>query len=254
MASLMRKLLLRRRTAFEVYRMLSGRNGGKGLPRVNWTNSVLETRGQWELACEEVDRLNLIPHPDFPKNWDALAALSCILSHTNSTEAVLDAGGETNSTLLYWLTSYGYQNLLCMNLVFSHSFRRGHIEFLPGDITATGLPGESFAAVACLSVIEHGVDMARYLREMARILRPGGVLITSTDYWATPIDTQGLTAYGAPVKVFTRPEIQCAISLAQSCGLHVLSDVRLESNEKVIHWARMRLRYTFVNLAFQKEA
>ena len=61
-----------------------------------------------------------------------------------------------------------------------------------------------------LSVVEHGVDLEAYFREMSRVLRPGGLLLSSTDYWETKIETVGKEAYGGPVHIFCREEIESA--------------------------------------------
>ena len=40
-----------------------------------------------------------------------------------------------------------------------------------------------FDYVTSLSVIEHGVNIEKYFREMSRIIKSNGYLLTSTDYW-----------------------------------------------------------------------
>jgi SAM-dependent methyltransferase len=40
------------------------------------------------------------------------------------------------------------------------------------------LPAESFGAVVSISTIEHGVDVRGFFREAARLLRPGGLLLS----------------------------------------------------------------------------
>ena len=51
-----------------------------------------------------------------------------------------------------------------------------------------------------MSVIEHGVPLKPYFEEMYRLLKPGGILITSTDYYPEPIDTRNKMAHEAPIK------------------------------------------------------
>ena len=43
-------------------------------------------------------------------------------------------------------------------------------------------PNESFDVITCLEVIEHVADAKQTLRELARVLRPGGILILTTPY------------------------------------------------------------------------
>jgi SAM-dependent methyltransferase len=191
---------------------------------------------------------------DPPKNWDSLAALDCVLANTSKRARVLDAGSELYSRILPWLCLYGYKNLVGINLVFKEETKRGPITYKYGDITRTGYDQASFDAITCLSVLEHGVNVEAYFREMFRILKPGGVLITSTDYWQTPIDGKGQEMYGAPVHVFTQQEILQAIQLAERCGFALTAPIDLNCNEKVVHWEKVGLDYTLLIFTLRKSS
>jgi SAM-dependent methyltransferase len=90
------------------------------------------------------------------------------------------------------------------------------------------------------------VDIWKYFREMSRILKPGGVLVTSVDYYESPLDTAGKTAYGVPVHIFSREEVLEALSVARDCGLHLTGPLDLRSEEKIVHWGGLDLEYTFL--------
>src|SRR5262249_209674 len=153
---------------------------------------------------------------------------------------------------LPWLALYGYRNLHGNNIAQTRKIQVGPIAYAPGDVMKTGFADATLAAVTCLSVIEHGVDVETYLREMSRILRPGGVLITSTDYWADGVDTAGLTAYGVPVRIFDRGAIENFLETARSVGLHPTSDVDLSCDQRAVHWKRLGLDFTFLLLTLEK--
>lgn len=221
-------------------------------PHAGWHNAVLRTQEEKHQAAEQVKNIGLPQVADAPKNWDCLAALDCILANTTRTARVLDAGAETYSRLLPWLCLYGYRKLDGINLVFKTTQKLGPITYSNGDITSTEYKSATFDAIACLSVIEHGVDLKKYFREASRILKPGGVLITSTDYWETPIDTKGRQMFGAPVHVFTRDEILAAIDLAAQNALTLTSPVDLGCDQKVVHWNEVDLDYTFLIFCLRK--
>ncbi len=101
-------------------------------------------------------------------------------------------------------------------------------------------------------MIEHGVPLQDYFQEMYRLLKPGGVLITSTDYYPTPIDTRGQFAHGTPIKIFSRPEIEAALALAKSVGFELTGEVDLECEEKPIRWEQFGLEYTFILFTLRK--
>jgi len=217
-------------------------------------NRPLLSAEEWQHALASVKQLRLPPHEDGPKNWDALAALDAILSELPLSAAVLDAGAAAYSPLLCWLYLYGYRDLHGINLIFDRPFAFGPIQYVPGDIERSPYGDACFDAVACLSVIEHGVDEDAFLKEMSRILKPGGLLIVSCDYFAQPTDTKGMTAYGAPVRVFDRPSVRELLHKAQSYGLSSTSPVELECGERVIAWKRLSIAFTFLLLAFRRDA
>jgi SAM-dependent methyltransferase len=55
-----------------------------------------------------------------------------------------------------------------------------HLHFAQADGQALPFPDASFDMVLSHAVIEHVADASRYLRELARVLRPGGFMYLST--------------------------------------------------------------------------
>jgi ubiquinone/menaquinone biosynthesis C-methylase UbiE len=75
---------------------------------------------------------------------------------------------------LPWLCMDGYRRLQAINLTFNKKVRRGPTTHRHGDITHTDYADESFDAIICLSVVEDGVNVESYFKEMWRILNPAG--------------------------------------------------------------------------------
>ncbi|MGF1479215.1 MAG: class I SAM-dependent methyltransferase [Cyanophyceae cyanobacterium] len=214
-------------------------------------NTVLQTRRCWQDAVEQASRLGLPLHQDLPKNWDSLIALNAILQRTTASARVLDAGAETYSVILPWLALHDYRQLIGINLAFAEPVYKEPILYEYGDLTQTKYESNSFDAIACLSVIEHGVDIHHYFREMSRLLKPGGVLVTSTDYYDEPIDTENKIAFGVPLRIFSRSDMQDILSTAAQFDFELTSPLELNCQEKAITW--QALSYTFVVFTVQKK-
>jgi SAM-dependent methyltransferase len=222
-------------------------------PKQRLQNGVLQSRSEWESALTETRELGLPPHQDPPKNWDSLAALSAILERTTPTARVLDAGAAMYSAILPWLASYGYRNLTGINLEFKRTVHVGPIAYEHGDITETRFPDASFDVITSLSVIEHNVDVGKFMREAARLLAPGGLLVLSTDYFDPRVDTGGAVAYGGPIRVFDAKDVTGIVDNAREYGLVPTTEVGdLRCDEKCVTWNRYKLSFTFLLLTFEK--
>lgn len=237
-------------TRVRVQRTLGGTDRPRPHPRP--PTDVLRTGAEWRAAVAECRRLRLPLHHDRPKNWDALGAVATVLDTAGPGASVLDAGGARYSPVLPWLRLYGCSDLVANNLEFGADARRDGVLFRYGDITATDFPDGRFDAVTCMSVIEHGVAVPAFLAESARILRPGGVLVVSTDYDQDPPDTSGHRAYGQQVHIFAPEEIRAMVAAAAEYGLTLRGTLALEHPERPVHWARTGLDYTFIRLTFDR--
>jgi SAM-dependent methyltransferase len=225
--------------------------------------AVLRDRAMWEAAVAEARHLRLPLHRDLPKNWDALGAVGAVLTLADDgsrSARVMDAGSARYSPVLPWLRLYGFGDapgsLVGINLEFGDPVRRDGVVFRHGDVTSTGLDDGSLDAVTCMSVIEHGVPLEAFLRESARVLRPGGVLCVSTDFDQDPPDTTGRTAYGSPVRIFGPEDIRSLVAMADDAGLDLAGDLSTSDAfshpERPVHWARVGLDYTFILLTFRR--
>ena len=250
----MKSVFLRSEALFRLtLKMKFGAGRLSGIPGPRIENGTLKSRAEWEAAFENAKRIRVPRHRGAEKNWDHLAAVSTVLARTQPSARVLDAGAEFYSNVLPALFVYGYRDLYGINLSFTEAARRGPIRYLPGDITSTEFAEEFFDAITCLSVIEHGVPLEAYFREMHRLLKPGGVLITSTDYYPTPIDTRGKIAHGSAVKIFSKAEVEAAIAWAEGIGLKLTGELDLECTERPIRWKAYDLEYSFVLFTLQKQ-
>jgi len=217
-----------------------------------WVNRALQDEDEVAAAVAEVGRCGLPAHHDRPKNWDLLVALGAILEHGGRTDPVLEMGAPRYSRLLPWLALFERTTLEGIDLVFEEEVRDGPIRYRRMDLTATTFADRSFAAIACLSVVEHGVDIERYLAEASRLLRPGGILVTSTDFWCEPVDVGGLEAYGGPVRIFGPADLAGWLDIAARHGLEAVRPLDLRCRDRVVHWERLGLRYTFANVVLRR--
>jgi hypothetical protein len=230
------------------------RDGGSLDPRRpsvrwrSWTNAALQSEIEVDAAVREVEACGLVPHQDRPKNWDLLTALGVVLDRCRRWSPVLEMGAARYSPLLTWLYQYGFWNIRGIDLIYDGPIERGPIRLERMDLTRTTFADHSFAAIACLSVVEHGVDYDAYLAEAARLLRPGGVLFTSTDFWCEPVDAGVERAYDQPVHINDPADIERFLALAHRHGLTELQPERLACGDRVVTWDRLGIRYTFLSI------
>ena len=96
---------------------------------------------------------------------------------------VLDVGTGTGVFVPYLLRRIGdHGQLVCLDfaekmLAIARAKQFvGNISYICTDITDSGLPGGTFDAVVCYSVFPHFEDKPKILREIYRVLKPGGRL------------------------------------------------------------------------------
>jgi len=121
-----------------------------------------------------------------------------------------------------------------------------------GDLTNTGLPAASFDLAVCLSVIEHGVNIESFLNEASRLLKPGGLLFVTCDYWEDDLKvTQDIEAFGCPWKPLTREDIHDMVIYAKSAQLLPVGEKDIPAcRNRCVSW--QETEFTFSLQVFRK--
>lgn len=191
---------------------------------------------------------------DRAKNWDNYKAIHAIIRrHPSKDSVILDAGGIAASAMLPSLKKLGYKRLVALDLTNPQPPKvQDDIVYVRGNITATAYPDAHFDAVGCLSVIEHGVSIEAFFKEMHRIIKPKGTLVISTDYWIDKIENpKNYQAYGVPIRIFSKNEVLHLMHVADRFGFRLTTpELDLSVDERTISW--MGFNYTFLILGFER--
>ena len=216
----------------------------------------------------ELQESNSPLHHQPQKNWDLLHMLKVIEENVKKSGNILDVG-TYGCPILEALLSRNYINLygIDLNVGFKAKFNRVIISALhrrdlrilygyspirlkKGNLCQTGYPENKFDAITSLSVVEHGIEWKDYFKEMNRILKSGGYLITTTDYWHEKINTDGIFTCGAPMKIFIPEEIKEGLSIAFDYGFKKIQISLPECDKYCV--TSNGLRYTFLLFVLQK--
>jgi len=212
--------------------------------------SALE--GPWRSALRRMRIPMGVPVGDELKSWDVLATLKFLEDRVAKNEPVLDIGSYS-SEIIVALRKAGYGDLTGVDLnpdVRSMPFSNS-IRYVVSDFLHTPFADASFKAITSISVIEHGYNAEALLREMARLLVPGGYFIASFDYWPEKIDTDGHKIFGMEWMIFSEQDVAELISRARAHGLAPVGDLEKGATSAPVHFAGKR--YTFGWLALVKE-
>ena len=100
------------------------------------------------------------------------------------------------------------ERLLALARAKASGRRLGNVEFRHGDMERLEFPDASFDAVVCVFAIFFVEDMAQQVRELWRLVRPGGHLAITT--WGPRMFEPGSSAWWAAVQQ-VRPDLHSSV-------------------------------------------
>ena len=214
-------------------------------------------------------------HSDPAKCWDFSNIRNTLIRNNIKFDAsIMDFGCGTSiygAITLEFMRTMGYKKLLGVDLHVPQYARLGASirgwtkfrEFMPyrlrsGDMNSIDLANHSVDMVILLSVVEHGVDLDKMFSTLARILKIGGIIYLSTDYWHKEINvTASLVASGAcnndPLSwtIFDPSSLSHMIALARKHGFCARGGAEIPAcQESPVYW--QGVNYTFIAIEFEK--
>jgi len=159
---------------------------------------VLQSESEIAKAIQWLRERNLLQHTERSKNFD-LALIYELLDSTPRDISIADFAcgpSKFGCVVLNSLAKAGFKNLMGIDIRVPLYARlatwiayirlgiwRNPYILKQGNICQTDLHFSSVDFVILLSVIEHGVPLKDLMNELARIVRSGGKVYISTDYW-----------------------------------------------------------------------
>lgn len=205
-----------------------------------------------------LDSISADLHQTFYKNWDLGMFLRFIFARYdhNKRAAILDVGCVGNP-LLVNLARRGYSRLYGIDFQLDprHVYDDAVVRYAVADLRQTPFRDGQFDCITSLSVVEHGVEVDKYFQEMARILKPAGTLLTSTDYWPRKVRTWAVPrrkTFGLPWRIFSEAEIREVVAGSGRHGFALPRPVDFGAGEAVVHF--LGKAYTFLAFALEKRA
>jgi SAM-dependent methyltransferase len=200
------------------------------------------------------ERLRRVPAArvgDGVKSWDVLKTLEFVERTHPRSARILDLGAYS-SEILCTLHRAGFDALTGVDLnpgVREMPFA-GQIRWEVGNFLHTPFGDGAFDVISSISVIEHGFDAPALLREMSRLLAPGGSFVASFDYWPDKLDTSDTRFFGLDWRIFSRQEVQAFVEEARAFGFTPVGPVALDAKERTVSCAGRD--YTFAWMALRR--
>jgi 2-polyprenyl-3-methyl-5-hydroxy-6-metoxy-1,4-benzoquinol methylase len=137
-------------------------------------NSVLKNSFEIYHAIYRLRSLGLFPHPDRVKSWDTYKMVD-IIKQSDTSAFVLDVGCN-GSPMLPLLSRLGFINLYGCDLFLEEGIPStiemyNTFDISIQDLEKTEFQNNTFEFITSLSVIEHGINIQNYFKEMNRILK-----------------------------------------------------------------------------------
>lgn len=218
--------------------------------RIHAVIQVLQALEDVETATQTLRNQNLPTPFTVQKNWDQWLLAQC-LSRRDRQSTIIDLGCGDCCTLEF-LAALGFQNLHGIDLTIKPSPGDRPYQLHQGDLTRTPFPAQTFDVAVSISVIEHGVDLHQFLQETYRILKPGGLLFLTTDYWQQKIPVESsIKPFNLSWSIFSATDVQSMLTLAQQQGFVLETNTDIPPCvDTTVDWYDKH--YTFIAIGLQK--
>lgn len=215
-------------------------------------NEFLKSRSQIESATKWLKENGYTSHPISCKDFE----LKLIIERISDSD-LLDMGADGSFVLHNAIIKgiKGRKSGIDLMEVTGDNKAEG-VEYFQGDLMATPFEDNYFDTIVSQSVIEHEVDLNKFAKETSRLLRSGGKLIVSFDYWPDHIDTMGVTLYGLKWNILDKGDVLQLIEDCKKNGLELSGEIDWTIGDKVINDTYCSpakgIGYTFSILEFIK--
>lgn len=207
-------------------------------------NKFLRTRSEIELSTKWLKDNGYKSHPISCKNFE----LRLIVEALKDGD-LIDAGADGS----FILHNASIKNIKGRKVGIDLAEVTGDnkaegAEYFKGDLMHTPFEDGSFDTVVSMSVLEHQVGFSEFAKEMSRLLRVGGKLYVTFDYFDPKVNTDGMELYGLKWNILNKEDVLNLVWACSENGLGLTSNIDWYTEDAVInpsYCSPFNVSYTF---------
>lgn len=193
-------------------------------------NEFLKTRAQITAATDWLKKAGYVTHPISAKDWELANATVCLFGD------ILDMGADGSRVLHNAVINGSAGRKVGIDLAEATGDNKAEgAEYYVGDIMNTPFGDSSFNTLTCLSVLEHQVDAMKLAKECGRLLRPGGKLIISFDFWEPKPNTEKMKLYALDWNILDKQDVLNLVLAMDRNGLSITTEIDWTTKDAVIN-------------------
>ncbi|MDP9173669.1 MAG: class I SAM-dependent methyltransferase [Planctomycetota bacterium] len=207
----------------------------------------LRTGNEIDFCNRYLRERNAICHPIACKNWEL-----CHILPQLSDGNILEVGGPASFVLANALRQAFRGEKVGIDVSPLPLIIGATI--LHADITDTDFPSRYFQTITTMTALGSSVDLPRFTTEVSRLLKRGGLLITSFDYWPASSRSRDESSQKGR-KILSREDVVQFLDAARQVGLEPIAEIDWSIDEPVNcpeYRPADSPKYTFGTLQFRK--
>jgi len=218
-------------------------------------NKFLQTREQISSATKYLEENNLVCSGISAKDWEVSEVIP-YFRDGNWADLGSDGGVLLENLVRKKITGFKVGvDLAYPETIKQESYLNAY-DRIKGDLMNTGLPQGFFDYVTSLSVIEHEVDFTKFAKEVSRLLKSGGHLFVSFDFWEPKPKYEKRKLYKLDWNILDKKDVFNLIEVLKENGLEIVGDIDWAVKDAVINDTYCSpvkdVSYTFGILHFKK--
>lgn len=213
-------------------------------------NRPMRDLNDLDRLCETMRGSGISTGAIMEKNWHAMLGIHHATMVSDAADLILHISSSWNHPFLDGMVVSGYRNLASFSITDDFLGNLGNVAYNHTDCTSIGLPDSSVSFISCCDIAEQGVGLPAFLAESSRLLKTGGYLLISLDYWHDRLETRGMILKGEAPAIADRSSIMDLVRTAADLGMVVDGPLDLECKDRTISWGDMD--YTVLSLLLRR--
>lgn len=197
-------------------------------------NKFLKTRSEIDEATKFIQDNGLVESGISAKNWEVWQVMP-YMADGNWADLGSDGGVVLDNLVKKGIVGMKVGvDLAYRETVKVESYVNGY-DRIKGDLMDTKLPTGLFDFVTSLSVIEHEVDFSKFAKEVSRLLKPGGHLFVSFDFWEPKPLYEKRKLYKLDWNILDANDVNNLVKAFEENNILVVGDVDWKLQDAVIN-------------------